>query len=87
MTTEVRRFPRRRRPLAIAAFVVVLLLFPLRRALEYAEEPSAPKDCDPLPDEPPPAPAVRVATGSDLPWSQRGGTINDASCLNRARTT
>ena len=31
----------------------------------------------------PPIAATRHFPTRQLPWSQRGGTINDASCLNR----
>jgi FAD/FMN-containing dehydrogenase len=62
--------------------VVVLAIYPVRRAVEYAADPTAPKDCPPVePDGAPPA-AAGAAEGL-LQWSQRGGTINDSSCLNR----
>jgi hypothetical protein len=58
--------------------------FPLRRAAALAADPVAPKDCGPL-DLSPGAPGGVTAAvdASALPWSQRGGSINDASCLNR----
>ena len=87
MTTDVKPRPRRRRGrrwLITLLVIGLLLIFPIRRALQYAAEPTSPKDCDPLPDGPPrPTGDVRVASGSELPWAQRGGTVNDASCLNR----
>ena len=80
--------PRRRRlKRLLIAFAVVLLLalYPLRRAVELAADPIAPKDCPPVEPESSPAPhtALDTAAGARPPWSQRGGTINDASCLNR----
>ena len=65
-----------------------------QKAYEYAADPSGEKDCSSLgvtavPDAPAatatpasPAPGL-IADAASLPWSQRGGTLNDASCLNR----
>lgn len=51
-------------------------------ALPLAADPVAPKDCAAtLPDLPPVAAAA--ARVPEPNWSQRGGTVNDASCLNR----
>ena len=73
--------------LAIAALVLTLLVFIVaRKALEYSADPIGDKDCLPLePAAPTPDWARRVAMlpPAALPWSQRGGTLNDASCLNR----
>ena len=87
MTTERgARAPRRWR-LAFRAVLVAALLaiYPARRAVEYAAEPAAPKDCPPAEPEaaPPTAGDTALPDPGALPWSQRGGTINDASCLNR----
>ncbi len=78
----------------VLIFVGVVTAIIGRRAAELAADPSAMKDCwpivesaDGIPIEPageqldPEAP-VELA-GIALPWVQRGGTINDASCLNR----
>lgn len=87
MTTDAGRRPRRRRlkrlliALAVAA---VLSMYPLRRAAELAADPLGPKDCPPFePDSAVPRGPLETPEGSRLPWAQRGGTINDASCLNR----
>jgi FAD/FMN-containing dehydrogenase len=56
--------------------------FPLRRASQLAADPIGEKDCGPeAPD--PAAAAAPVVDATRLPWAQRGGTVNDASCLNR----
>jgi FAD/FMN-containing dehydrogenase len=57
----------------------------VRRAVEYAADPVGDKDCLPLAPGGADAVAPRPAAVAPdtLPWSQRGGTINDASCLNR----
>jgi FAD/FMN-containing dehydrogenase len=88
MTTSDHAFgrdprPRRRTWLRIALLVVLLLVvFPLRRAMQLAADPAGEKDCGPA-ENAAPAPAPAAATGDDLSWLQRGGTINDASCLSR----
>jgi len=75
------------RPLVIALLCGVLIAFvALRKALYYAADPTGDKDC------PPPAPGgadpsrparIQVAAPASLVWVQRGGTLNDASCLSR----
>jgi FAD/FMN-containing dehydrogenase len=89
MTTDAPRRVIRRRRLrrfgAAVALVVVLATYPVRRAVELAADPTGPKDCPPI--EPAPQrrepPLVAVQNQPSVPWLQRGGTINDASCLNR----
>jgi hypothetical protein len=76
--------PRPRRWRLRAAVIAVLALvasFPLRRAAQLAADPIGEKDCGP--DAPDPAAAAPVVDATRLPWTQRGGTVNDASCLNR----
>lgn len=79
---------RGRRFLVALALAAGALFFPLRRATQLAAgplEPLEPKDCPPFEPEAgrEPQPLVQVAAEPQLPWAQRGGTINDASCLNR----
>ena len=88
MTTDGRAgVPRRRWRRAIRALLIAALLaiYPARKAVEYAAEPTAPKDCPPVEPEgaPPSTAAAALPEAGPLRWSQRGGTINDASCLNR----
>ncbi|MEM8863505.1 MAG: FAD-binding oxidoreductase, partial [Chloroflexota bacterium] len=64
-----------------------------RRYAVLSADPSGPKECPPLvidadgnavPNtENTSAENNEVLAGINLPWIQRGGTINDASCLNR----
>jgi len=65
--------------LALIAGAVVLLAAPL------AADPKGPKDCGAilpsLAQRKPAAPAT--ATAAEPRWAQRGGTVNDASCLDR----
>ena len=87
MTTEqprLRRKSRRARGVIAGVALLAAAAFPLRRAVALAGDPVAPKDCGPL-DASPGAPGGVTAAvdASALPWSQRGGSINDASCLNR----
>ncbi len=87
MTTEARAPRRRIRRLAGAAALVLLLsIYPIRRAGQLAAEPVGPKDCAPADPAPNPAAVPARQPAAALPWSQRGGTINDASCLNRTPT-
>ena len=75
---------RARRLLVVLALLLLLALFPLRRASELSADPAGPKDCPPLePAGPRATPPLDVQAQPMLPWLQRGGTINDASCLNR----
>lgn len=62
--------------LAIAAAGATLYALPL------AADPTGPKDCASIL---PPLPALpaRAAAVAEPHWAQRGGTINDASCLSR----
>ena len=84
MTTDRRRRGgRRRRWALVLALAVILLIIPLRRALRLAADPSGPKDCPPSDPDGRDARIIPVATQPALTWQQRGGTINDASCLNR----
>ncbi len=66
----------------MATLVALVASFPLRRASQLAAEPVGEKDCGPEAD-PSVATAAPVVDASRLPWTQRGGTVNDASCLNR----
>jgi FAD/FMN-containing dehydrogenase len=65
--------------LALVAGGLVLLVAPL------AADPKGAKDCgDILPPLPAPRPRTDAATPVPEPhWAQRGGTVNDASCLDR----
>jgi hypothetical protein len=79
--TRRRRWRRALRALLVAA---LLAIYPARKAVEYAAEPAAPKDCPPSePEGAPPITAAPLPDAGPLRWLQRGGTINDASCLNR----
>src|SRR2546426_3509565 len=82
---------RLRRALARAS-VIALLLFlliavvALRKALYYAAEPDGEKDCPPVGPagaDPPRPVRIRPVVPASLVWVQRGGTVNDASCLSR----
>lgn len=64
--------------------VVLAVAAVVRKAVEYAADPVGDKDCLPLAPGGADATTPRpVAAPAALPWSQHGGTLNDASCLNR----
>jgi FAD/FMN-containing dehydrogenase len=72
--------------IALAVFVAV------HKAFVLAADPQGPKDCRPLSPEDADPSRVRVITDATalpdtLPWSQKGGLINDASCLDATAVT
>lgn len=84
MNSRMRRFARS--VLAAVVIAVVLAFATIRKALYYAADPAGPKDCSPLS----PAPASDANTlaapadpAEGITWSQRGGFIDDVSCLNK----
>ena len=88
MTIETGTRPARRRSrrlLAAALVAIAVLLYPVRKMVQFAADPAGPKDCPPL--EPNPAAGktatIQIPGSGNLRWAQQGGTINDASCLNR----
>ena len=82
---DIKRFIKR--PLVIALVLAALLVIVgTQQVLHLSADPVTEKDCPPLvPLEPvasaptPGAPQPPIG----IPWAQRGGTINDVSCLNR----
>lgn len=78
----------------IALIATVTIFFTGRKVQELSAEPLGEKDCPPLnaaedaaedAAEGAAANTIQVELPAEdaLPWAQRGGTINDASCLNR----
>jgi FAD/FMN-containing dehydrogenase len=60
--------------------------------MRYAEAPTGEKDCPPLESVPASTSEVAAldqseaaASSIELPWAQKGGFLNDASCLNRTQ--
>jgi hypothetical protein len=86
-----RRRSRFKRFLTALGFAALVGAYPLWRAARLAADPSGPKECPPLTPEPTgrtqtdtrEQPTIEVSNRASLPWAQRGGSINDASCLNR----
>lgn len=76
----------RRKKNFILLALLILLAFGVHKTYQYAAPPVAEKDCSfayPLsPDQLRPT-AVSATPPAALPLAQKGGTINDASCLNR----
>jgi FAD/FMN-containing dehydrogenase len=76
------------RTIVIGGLVAVLIFFGARRVNELAADPVGEKECPPLQPSAAgdPARAIRIEgalPANTLPWLQQGGTINDASCLNK----
>ena len=84
---ELTKFRRAlKRALVIGLFLSMLIaVVALRKAIDYATEPEGEKDCPPVPTGAGPSGPVRVqpAVTASVVWVQRGGTLNDASCLSR----
>ena len=68
----------------IIALVLVLAASAAgRKIYTYAADPTGQKECPPLfPTSDPAKPTTIQVSGLDLTWAQKGGRINDASCLN-----
>lgn len=72
----------------IAIVVALAAAYGLRKAQYYSADPVGEKDCPPAPqgvdDSRPDVARLRaIPPLADVKWAQVGGTINDASCLNR----
>lgn len=77
-----------KKPVTIAAITVVVVAFVVGKKMQYyAAGPSGEKDCPPLsPSTTDPSKEYKVhieAYPGSLSWVQKGGTINDASCLSK----
>lgn len=69
---------------ALAALVATVIT--ARKLFDYAAEPVGEKDCPPpaaVPAAEGPRPSTVVQPSAIVQWKQRGGTINDSSCLDR----
>jgi FAD/FMN-containing dehydrogenase len=75
------------KPFVIALVLFALIAFvALRKALYYAADPAGEKDCPPVApagSDPSRPGRIQLAAPASLVWVQRGGTVNDASCLSR----
>jgi FAD/FMN-containing dehydrogenase len=83
----MRRFSQLRIALA-ALLLAIALVLSGRKVSELSADPLGEKDCPPLIPgaigDASKSQLVQAAAMQDaLPWRQQGGTINDASCLNR----
>lgn len=68
----------------VALLLASSLFVSARKGYEYAADPVGEKECPPLqPELALPVDLVVAGPTAPLPWAQRGGTINDASCLNQ----
>jgi FAD/FMN-containing dehydrogenase len=73
----------KRRALLIGASTIAIAAAGVGAALmPYAAEPDGEKDCGDVLSALPPLPAVRTRL-AEPHWAQKGGTVNDASCLSR----
>jgi FAD/FMN-containing dehydrogenase len=71
-----------------AIFLTLVIVVVARKIQEYSADPSGEKDCPPLPpdfagDSSKQNSIEAIMPSLELPWSQKGGTVNDASCLDK----
>lgn len=73
------------KPIIIIVLVLILAASAAGRKLYiYAAEPTGEKACPPLfPAGDPAKPTTIDVSGLSVEWAQKGGSINDASCLNQ----
>jgi FAD/FMN-containing dehydrogenase len=74
------------RSFVLAAVILVsALVMTARKLVSYAADPVGEKDCGPNQTDPAAQAGhlVNVPLPADVDWKQRGGTVNDSSCLNR----
>ena len=86
MKKTARKPQKRLRYYLAVGCVIVLLLIGLatQRIAYYAAGPVGEKDCPPLdPAHADTAQIPHVAYDPSLDWEQKGGTVNDSSCLDR----
>jgi FAD/FMN-containing dehydrogenase len=69
-----------RRKLFGAAVLGIPAAWAAHKAWRLSADPSAAKDCGPAIAQ---NELASAAEGNELPWSLRGGTVNDVSCLSR----
>src|SRR6185369_2289302 len=72
----------------MVSLLLALVLFVLaKKTYDYAAPPNGPKNCDFIypenPDQTKPTTISVNSDGSQLNLEQKGGVINDASCLNK----
>jgi FAD/FMN-containing dehydrogenase len=87
MTLGARRFRLKTTTAIIAIMVAAAGIFVGLKVAKYSAGPAGDKTCVPVlqasADRGDLATAASVATLENLTWAQRGGSINDASCLDR----
>lgn len=78
--------------LALLLFILAAALIAWQKVLYLSADPKDEKDCTPTspfgsenPDQP--SSMVLPDSGINLPWIQKGGIINDASCLDETRVS
>ncbi len=84
---KVKRLWQRKNLLVVALVLSLFLLFFARKVYQYTAAPDKEKECNFIfpraVDQTKPTNIVINAPENFLPWQQKGGVINDASCLNQ----
>ncbi len=83
---KVNRFIYRKTAI-ISTILTILIFLGIRKGIEYAAAPTRDKDCDYIypnySDQTKPTTIVLGQSEIPVKFEQKGGTINDASCLNK----
>jgi FAD/FMN-containing dehydrogenase len=85
MTTVKKNFWKRKSTI-LWLVVGILLFFGIEKGIEYASAPTKDKECDfvyPSSEDQTKPTTIIVPTPASFSFQQKGGLINDASCLNK----
>ena len=72
----------------IRSSAIVAAFFAVRKIMYYAADPMGEKNCPPAfpaADDPSKATTIEAASPDSLAWSQKGGVVNDASCIDETK--
>ena len=85
--SKTKKFFHKKIALITSIVVAILIFIGIKKGIEYASAPTKDKDCNfiyPLsPGQTTPTTIVLKQSNITLNFEQKGGVINDASCLNR----
>ena len=74
-----------KKTILISVLILFLIVPAVRKLLYYAADPVGEKNCPPLlpTGDSSKSTSISISQESFLSWVQKGGFINDASCLDR----
>lgn len=84
---KIKNYFRSKRAIVTSIIFAILIVFGIKKGVEYASPPTKSKDCDFIfpGSEDQTKPTTLHIPENELPstFAQKGGSINDASCLNK----